>query len=341
MGWWRPVAVLLDELVCMAVARRCLWPGARLTSDPVLIEQTPLQLCHDLEAFYSPVKAVTLVPEGSPVKALTAGVCYQDYGFQSPIRCGFPEVNRGLVRRWWSEARDTGLSVLLLPGLAQFNFFWFDTFAEALASRGIEALMLIEPYNFRRTPRGYQPSQLIAGGPPQQLIAAFRYALVEARGLVEGLRASGRRVALVGQSFGAWISTMLAVLEWDLVAVLPATPMGDVVRWYYGNSTLARKGRRRVYLPDAERLRALAKPVNPIEWQPRTPRQRIHFHIAAHDRFLSPRLAIELARHWQVGYTLHDEGHCSIWLGSRFRRLLVSQVQELAGLSYRIPTPQP
>ena len=198
---------------------------------------------------------------------------------------------------------------------------------DTLAAAGIEAWMMDEPYNFRRTPHGARPSQYIAGGPPQQLVAAFRYAILDARALLAALRAGGRRVIVIGQSYGAWLATMLSLLEPDLLAY-PVTPMGDVARWYYSRSKLARLGRRRVRLRSREHLWEIARPINPAAWPAPAQPQRVHFHISRYDRFLDPALALALARRWQSPYTEHPDGHISIWLGRRLRQILLGQILE-------------
>lgn len=322
---WRAVAILIDMLIGTLVTR-CIWPRGRLSSDPVLLATLPSSPPESLEQFYPVPEPLELKPIGEPRRGHIGGVLYQDYEFPGQFTAGFPEVNRGLARRWWHPGLELPLAVLMLPGLAQFNFFWFDRMGELLASSGIDAWMMDEPYNFRRTPRGYCPSQLIAGGPPQQLVAAFRYAATDARALVRTLQLQGRQVILIGQSYGAWLSTILSILEPGLAAVFPVTPMGDVVRWYRSRSFLARYGRRYVSIRDMEALRRLARPLNPAAWPPPENPDRVHFHISLYDRFLEPSLAVELARRWRSPYTLHHDGHCSIWLGARLRRLLCRQI---------------
>lgn len=324
---WRPLAILIDEIIASLVARRCIWRGGRLVTDPVLLEQLPWPPPASLDEFYGSHPApVELEPMGSPRRGHTAGVVFQDYVFPGQLKAGFSEVNRGIARRWWHPGREIPLAVLMLPGLAQFNFFWFDRMGELLAACGIDAWMMDEPYNFRRTPEGYCPSQLIAGGPPEQLLAAFCYAARDARALIRTLQLRGVDVILIGQSFGAWLSTMLALVHPELSAVFPVTPMGDVVRWVRSPSTLARLGRRYGQIPDQQTLRRLARPINPAAWPPPAQPERVHFHIARYDRFLTPSLAESLARKWGAPYTLHADGHCSIWLGTRLRRMLLQQI---------------
>ncbi len=323
---WRPVAILIDELIAFLVGNRCLWPRGKLSSDPVLLSQVPWPPPQSLEEFYGQPQPADLRPIGEPRRAHVAGVLYQDYEFTGQLRAGFDRVNRGLARRWWHPGRELPLAVLMLPGLAQFNFFWFDRMGQVLAACGLDAWMMDEPYNHRRTPPGFCPSQLIAGGPPRQLLAAFCYAARDATAVIRALQARGRRVILIGQSFGAWLSTMLALLHDDLAAVFPVTPMGDVVRWYRSKSTLSRMGRRHTRISDRELLQHIARPVNPAAWPPPRSAQRVHFHISVYDRFLDPHLALRLARSWNSPYTLHREGHASIWLGARLRRLLREQI---------------
>ncbi len=325
---WRAVAIELDELVASLVARQCIWPRGGQVQDDQLLGLVPWPPPETLEAFYGPSPApVSLTALNEPRSGIIPGVLYRDYSFPGQMVSSFEEVNRGIVRRWYSRRPGTGLVVLMLPGLAQFNFFWFDRMGETLAAAGIEAWMMDEPYNFRRTPAGARPSQYIAGGPPRQLVAAFRYAICDARALIATLRQHADRVIVIGQSYGAWLSTILCLLESD-ICVFPVTPMGDVVRWYYSRGKLARYGRRRVKLSDRRELWRIARPINPAAWSAPAQPERIHFHISRYDRFLDPRLAIDLAHRWHSPYTEHPDGHVSIWLGKRLRQLLLRQVLE-------------
>jgi pimeloyl-ACP methyl ester carboxylesterase len=262
-----------------------------------------------------------------------AGIRVADGGFSSPISTGYPENDHVFLRHWSGES--SGLSVIGLGGLVQLGYYWFDALACSLARKGIEFWMMDEPFNHCRTPCGYVPGELIAGGGPRQLIAAVRQAVIDARCLITRLRSQGQRVGVVGQSYGGWLSLLLSLLEPDLEFVISLIPMCDLPAWYSSGLPLARAARQNFPAMNRTQLRTLLQPINPIAWHPRVKRDRIEIHVATQDRLVLHQSIRELVNRWDAQMRIHHRGHYSVFFGKRLRDQVIQSIDEMA-----TPTPR-
>lgn len=335
---WQLVAPAIDEIGAYIIGRAFFWRRKHLPLADHIVRNVYQPFDGDLPRFYSFDGGSDVCP--TVIKQTNADeVTIRDLSFPSPLASGIPENDRVVVRHWQSVECDRRMSVVALGGVVQVGYFWFDRFAEALALCGVDCWMMDEPYNSRRTPNGYMPGELVLGGSPEQLIASVRQAIVDARTLIRMLRAQGRRVGVVGQSYGGYLALLLSLVEPELDFVVSMIPLADVPAWYRTALSLPRGVRRRFPRFTAAELEAIAWPINPIAWRPVVLPSRIDVHAAQYDRVVSADCIRRLSERWGTRFTLHPEGHYSLFFGDRFRRQVQSFV--LANLaSIRVDPPR-
>lgn len=337
---WRFIAPAIDELGAMIIGRVFLWRRKRLPLEQQIVARLYEPFDGDLNRYYA-VPRPFEPARGELIKqAEHSHIALRDLGFSSPLPAGIADNDRVIVRHWHGTRRDRRLSVLALGGLVQVGYFWFDRLAEGLARAGVDTWMMDEPFNGRRTPDGYLPGELILGGGAELLIAAVRQAVVDARAIIRMLRAQGRRVGVVGQSYGGFLSLLLSILEPELEFVVSMIPLADVPAWYRTALFLPRGVRGRFPRFSEAELQAIAWPVNPMRWRPAVPAERIALHAARYDRLVRVDSIRKLASLWDAQLTMHAEGHYSLFFGDSFRR----QVQNFAlsrAPALRVDAPDP
>jgi pimeloyl-ACP methyl ester carboxylesterase len=335
---WSVLAPFIDEIGAAAIGRLFLWRRAAGAKRRACPQTRPPEFRGDLQQFYS-ASFSDLDWTWSDVPRRVSGDREVGDGyFVSPVCTGLAENDLVRVRRW--RRAGSGLTVIGLGGLVQLGYYWFDGLGESLAEQGVDLWMMDEPFNHRRTPRGFFPGELIAGAGPEQLIAAVWQAVLDARALINHLRTHGQRVGLVGQSYGGWLSLLLALLEEDLEFVVPLIPMCDLPAWYCAGLPLSRGARRRFPRYSQQELCALLRPINPIAWKPLVPVDRIDVHAATRDRLVLYRSISQLARAWGTRFTAHHGGHYSVFFGHKLRNRVVSFIAETVDCTPRLAEPR-
>lgn len=253
-----------------------------------------------------------------------------DFSFPSEIATGWPESDRVWGRYWQSRAADRGLTVVSVNGIVQVGSGWFQSLAERLNPCGVDLVMMDAPFNFRRTPRGYRPGQLILGGDLAHQLAVARQSVLDLWRVVFTLQQAGRRVGLVGLSHGGWLALMTSLLAEQLAFVISLVPPVDIVRLLGEGGTVVRAVRRglgRAPL-DIESVSKLARPLIPGEWKPQIPGDAIVLHAARYDRFVPWRRIVELSEKWSTRLVVHDEAHYRLAVAPEIIPLVASQVCE-------------
>jgi pimeloyl-ACP methyl ester carboxylesterase len=324
---WPILAPLIDEMGAAVIGRLFLWRRSHKPSRRCPRTESPPTFDGNLQAYYR-ISCSPVPWEWTPTKRSAAGASVCDGHFRSPVHSGYPDNDSVRVRRW-SGSESKGVAIGL-GGLVQLGYHWFDRLGDALAARGVDLWMMDEPFNHRRTPQGYLPGELIAGYGPEELLAAVRQAVLDLRTLIAHIRRQGLRVGLIGQSFGGWLSLLVALLEDDLDFVVPLIPLCDLVSWYRSALPLARGARRHSQEYSNSELNALLAPINPIAWKPVVPTSRIHIHAATRDRMVLYRSIQQLAHAWGTHFTAHQAGHYSVFFGNHLRDSVIDFVQDRA-----------
>ena len=322
------VAEAVDETIGLAVLYGFLRYGRRPPLNGAVGGNFPHLHCGDANRFFDPVPpAVDLSASSKEIRAATQfRVC--DLQFPSPVQGPFRRNNVVHARLWQSRSPSTGLTLLGVDGIVQVNSLWFEQLARELCPAGIDVLMMDAPFNHRRTPPGYRPGQLIVGGNLDHQLSVMRQAVLDLWTVIRSLRAEGRRVGVLGISYGGWMSLMSSVVAEDLEFVTALAPPVDIFRLLSEGGAVVRAIRRGLgYGPlDRAELEQAARALNLTCWTPRLDPARITLHAARYDRFVPPGRIEELAREWGTGLRIHADGHIGLCAHRRYTREVAADI---------------
>jgi pimeloyl-ACP methyl ester carboxylesterase len=326
----------IDEVLANVLLHRFLrFRGAAPVRGPKP-DDCPAIFSGDLSSFYSPVPVpVDLTSDRSLVRE-TDHTQVWDYRFTSHVSTGWSESDRVWCRHWHTRQRHSGVTVVGVDGIVQMGTRWFRRLAESLNPNGIDVVALDAPFNFRRTPRGYRPGQLIVSGDLGHQLAVTRQAVLDLWRLVVSLQAQGQRVGLVGVSYGGWLSLLTSVLANGIDFLVAIAPPVDIIGMMQKRGgTMVRGVRRGIgYHPlDPAQVARLIRPVVPTNWPPRIRGERISLHAGRYDR-LCPRRGIEqLGELWNTRFTLHKAAHYHLALFTQILPLVAAEACEFAGIA--------
>lgn len=148
-------------------------------------------------------------------RRLTAETLHErvyDLSFPSPDKSPWPANDTVYARLVVPKGRARPPVVLLLPIMAAPNAWIEERFARELARRGLAAMWLEMPTQFRRRPH---PSMMSGAGflarTPKRLAANFKQAVADARRALDVLEAEpevdASRTAVLGVSLGALVGS--------------------------------------------------------------------------------------------------------------------------------------
>lgn len=277
----------------------------------------------ELDRFYRPHPDPVDLNRDRRRVAQTSDCTVSDLAFASAVQTPFDATNRVLVRLW-EPRHDRGLTVVGVDGIVQVGCRWFTRLAERLTPHGVSVAMMDAPFNYRRTPVGYRPGQLIVGGDLDHQLAVTRQAALDLWTLIESLQADGRRVGLVGCSYGGWLVLIAALLAERLDFTIALAPPVNIVRLLERRGAVVRAVRSglRPELLDPDHVAHVARVVTPHFWQPRVAPQAITLHAARYDRIVSTECIVDLAERWGARLVMHDDAH----YGATSRPQIISQV---------------
>lgn len=299
-------------------------------------KETPGLFSGDLLSFFSPVPEPAKIEYQSDLypasEALFPAAEVQDFQFLSSIPTDFPENDLVKGRHWKSTVpspapnSDSRYTVVAIDGIVQLGVRSFNRLARRLTPYGIDVVMLDSPFNYRRTPPGYRPGQLIAGGNLDHQLTVARQGLLDLWSLIRSLQSEGRQVGLMGISHGAWMTLTASLLIEQLQFVMAITPPVDLFHILDEGGTVVDAIRRGIRESDLseQQLEQICQPLRIPLWKPRLPVSAIHLHVADYDRFVPPFRIEALAEQWHTKLTHHPLGHIEATTGPK----VVAQVAE-------------
>jgi hypothetical protein len=274
-------------------------------------QDCPALYSGELAGFYAPHPSAADLHAARSLIHETSTSTIHDFRFASETTTPWPESDVVWGRHWKTKCGDRGLTVVGVDGLVQLGSRWFRRLATQLNPRGIDVLMMDAPFNFRRTPKGYRPGQLIAGGDVGHQLAVTRQAVLDLWRVVISLQREGRRVGLVGVSYGGWLTLLASLLADNLEFLIAVVPPVDITRMLRDGGTIVRAIRRGIgHDPlDHPELERLVRPVIPGFWTPKLAASKISLHAARYDRLAPCRGIEELAHKWKTKLVVHSAAH--------------------------------
>ena len=328
----RLVSHVIDEAVATVILHAFLRHRGRPPASGKTPDRFPGLLSGDLASFFAPVPQPLNLAAAVTASVKRPIATVESFQFPSPVRGSFAHNNTVHGTRWRSHHGDGQLTVVALDGLVQVGYRLAWSLAHHLAPQGFDVVMMSTPYNHLRTPAGYRPGQLIISGDMEHQLSVARQAVLDLWTIIRSLQAEGRRVGLVGISYGGWLCLMASLIMDDLEFVTslvpPVAPMhilgegGTVVR-------AMRRGLGRGPL-DVELLNHVSRSVTPHHWRPRLDPRRITLHAARYDRFVPPQRIVALAQQWGARLVMHDRGHVELSAGRKFIKQVADDIGSLA-----------
>ena len=272
---------------------------------------------------------VRFEPLGEPV-VLSDSLQRSDFQFSSPVKAPFPEAQRVICSRWSNPRHVHHRVVVGVDGIVQLRDTWFRTLAEAVVPAGWDVVMMDSPYNFRRTPAGYRPGQLILGGNLYHLLNVGRQSVVDLKILVETLQQSGVSVGLTGVSFGAWMATNVSQMVPDIQFLHAVTPPLEMSWMLREGGAIVRAVWQGLSYDEIEwnEAQQLLRPLSPLHFQPHLPPERIWFHTAKYDRFVSTPRIEQYAQRLGCHVREWPRGHISATCRSDVAAQIGEQIRE-------------
>lgn len=189
-------------------------------------------------------------------------------------------------------------SVLVLPILGAPNAWIERVFCEALARRGMNALLLEFPYQFHRRSYPWLASgQLFMARNPKHLMRNFRQAVLDARRALQWLRkqdsVDSKRLGVLGVSLGALVGSIVLGLEPDVSTGCLLLGGADLARILWDGDMTAKVARSleregMTY----EKLAASIAPYDPREHAPGAQGKKLWLINARWDKVV-PRAAAD------------------------------------------------
>ncbi|QDT91972.1 alpha/beta hydrolase [Gimesia algae] len=299
---------------------------------------SPNLLSGELSSFFSPVPEPARLEYQSQLHPASQTIFPEaevnDFEFVSSIQTGFPQNDLVKGRHWKSTASPTAINsgsrctVVAIDGIVQLGVRSFNSLAQRLTPHGIDVVMLDSPFNYRRTPPGYRPGQLIAGGNLDHQLSVARQGILDLWSLILHLQSQGHQVGLMGISHGAWMTLTASLLMEQLQFVMAITPPVDLFHILDEGGTVVNAIRRGVRESDLseQQLEQICQPLRIPLWKPRLPGSAIHLHVADYDRFVPSFRIAALAELWNTKLTHHALGHIEATTGPKVVAMVAEDI---------------
>jgi len=123
----------------------------------------------------------------------------------------YPENNK-LFLEYYPARRAKG-TVLFIHGTGQKNLKYLRWFAKHFPDFSYNGALMILPFHFSRTPKGYKSGELFMEAESDKLRGRFENAVVDTLTCLEYLKSLNLPLYIMGYSFGGFISTIAASLS--------------------------------------------------------------------------------------------------------------------------------
>ncbi len=291
--------------------------------------QFPDLFSGDLEKFCKPIAQPVDLQQRRKLYYENETYRVEDVYFQSSVQSDIPSNDTVVLRHWIPSVENkTNLTVVGVDGLGQLGSGWFWRLADHLAPAGIEVVMMDAPYNYRRTPPGYKPGQLIVGGDIDHQLSVSRQSILDLWTTILSVQRTGRRVGLTGISFGAWLSLMGGLVAEDLQFIYALAPPVDLGTIAEEGGTVTRAIRRGFGYQklDHSLMMQAARAVTHRFWKPKLDPQNITLLAGEYDRFVPTARIEELSKVWGTEYELFADGHVGLAADKKYIECVAQKI---------------
>jgi pimeloyl-ACP methyl ester carboxylesterase len=149
--------------------------------------------------------------------------------WRSPLQTGFPANDMARADLFPCTGGWSRPTVLMLHALMSASSIGYRRWAAHFNKLGWNACFVHLPYHYSRVPSGYWNGELAITADLPRNAEGIRQGVLESRQLIRALRAHGcSEFGLLGTSYGAWISALVACLESNLRFVALMAPIVNV-----------------------------------------------------------------------------------------------------------------
>lgn len=318
----------VDWVMGQILLRQFFWyrrhpPAVGRTAD-----QFPDLLSGDLTRVFAPVpEPLDLTAHHLAFIERPWGVA-EDLRFPSVVCSPHPENNTVWCRRWRPAGEDRGLVVIGCDGIVQVGCRWFTRLAQQLTPAGIGVVMMDSAYNFRRVPAGFRSGQLIVHGDLDHQLSVARQSVLDLWQVIRSIQAEGRRVGVVGCSYGGWLVLMATLLAAELEFAIALAPPVDIAALLESRSPFVHAVQRGLSASPhlIDRWETASQAVRLPFWTPRLPGSMITLHSADYDRFVPTESIVQLAETWGTQLVRHRDAHYRITSRSEVRQHVAAEI---------------
>jgi pimeloyl-ACP methyl ester carboxylesterase len=247
--------------------------------------------------------------------------------WQSPLQTGFSANDIARADLFPCAGGWSRPTVLMLHALMSATRIGYRRWAAHFNKLGWNACFVHLPYHYSRVPRGYWNGELAITADLVRNAEGLRQGVLELRQLIAALRAQGgSEFGLLGASYGAWISALLACLEPDLRFVALMAPIVNVEHaiWESPAAIYMRSELRRANI-DRPLVARHIRLSSPGYHQPVCSPDRILFVAGEFDLIARPEHIQEMQQRWHGSELLKiPQGH----FGYRMMRETVARLQQ-------------
>ena len=159
----------------------------------------------------------------------------------SPLKSGHPENDRFLLDFHLVKPIDQAPVFAILHAWRSVSVAGYQRTCSRLNALGINAIITHLPYHFSRRPKKSFNGELAISADVVRSANGLRHGVLEMRWLAQQLKKRGAPVfGLWGTSYGAWISSMTALVEPQLDAALMLEPPVDIEKIFWENPIFAK-----------------------------------------------------------------------------------------------------
>lgn len=318
----------VDRVMGQILLRHFFW----YRNHPAAIGDTartfPDLLSGDLARVFAPIpEALDLATHHAAFIERPWGVA-EDLRFASLIESPHPENNVVWCRRWRPAHEDRGLVVVGCDGIVQVGCRWFTRLSQQLTPAGIGVVMMDSAYNFRRVPAGFRSGQLIVHGDLDHQLSVARQSVLDLWQVIRSLQAEGKRVGLVGCSYGGWLTLMASLLAADLEFAIALAPPVDIAALLESRSPFVHAVQRGLQASPhlIDRWETASRAVRLPLWTPQLPGSAITLHLAEYDRFVPTESIAQLAETWGTQLIRHRDAHYRITSRAEVRQQVAAEI---------------